>query len=239
MSRNLNRIFLTSVLVVVVVIAVGIGAYYVQFISRQSSPSSSSSSTILVSSSTATSTNNVTSSTSIYLTSWTTIFTSGLNSTINQPVYLSVENASLNILVRYFYYNSTALHTFNVSTVDQISSKSAKGTYDASSEFAVAANTSLITLGGSNNSNEGISVNYSIMPKAGANGTYGFNLGFLYPSMQECAADFLLVVGNWATDYGLMGSCTAPLSNHYPLNSEGYVNGFLFTEIVELSNSTK
>lgn len=87
------------------------------------------------------------------------------------------------------------------------------------------------------NLSEGLSVMYSFRLLNELNGTYTFSFGWLYSSLQSCAGDFQLQVGNGIPNYGFFGSCTAPLSNFYPVNSQGFVDGYLFAEIEEGSTN--
>ena len=150
------------------------------------------------------------------------------------------QNASLQVCVVYYYYNDSSAYTINLSNwqqVIEISSQLRNGSINSSGNFTVTSSIASATLGGPNNEGEGSSVVYTITPKEYGNWTYGFSFGWLYPSMAACGQDFLLSTGN-GSSYPFSG-CTSSLSSHYPVNSEGFVNGFLFAEIVGVSNSTQ
>lgn len=168
---------------------------------------------------------------------------SGFNFSIGEAFHIPT-NRALQVLVRYFYYNSTSPpESFDFSGGQEIIiegfSEQAKGTFEAASNFTVVSNTSSVSMGGPGNQSEGIPVMYQISLKEPAsNGTYTLNFGWLYPSLEACAVDFQIAVGNGIPNYSWIGGCTAPLSTYHPLNSNGFVNGFLTAEIVEVSNST-
>jgi hypothetical protein len=169
----------------------------------------------------------------------TTTFQNGLNPPINLKLELK-QNTSLQVCIIYYYYNDSATDTLNFSNWQQlieISSWFGNHAIDSSSNFTVTASIDSATLGGPNNVGEGTSVVYTITPKVYGNLTYGFSFGLLYPSEEACGQDFLLSMGN-GTSYPISG-CTSPLSYHYPVNSQGFVNGFLFAEIIGVSNSTQ
>lgn len=167
----------------------------------------------------------------------TTTFQTGLNG----PSFLKFglkQSASLQVCVIYYYYNDSAADTINFNNWQQliaISSQLKNGSINSSGNFTVASSVGSATLGGSHNMGEGTSVVYTITPKVYGNWTYGFSFGWLYPSMQACGQDFLLSTGG-GSSYPFTG-CTASLP--YTLNSEGFVSGFLFAEIVGVSNSTQ
>ncbi|MHB8567248.1 MAG: hypothetical protein ACYC7D_13085 [Nitrososphaerales archaeon] len=170
----------------------------------------------------------------------TTAFQNGLNSPFNTTIHVK-ENSSFQVCVRYFYYNPNATKAFNFTNghqLAQISGELKNGSFNAASNFTVSSSAGPITFGGKNNQSERTNVVYTITPRQGINGTYEFNFGWLYPSMEACGEDFLLAVGNGLPDYGYVAGCTAPLSNFYPVNSQGFVNGFLLAEIVGVSNAT-
>ena len=114
----------------------------------------------------------------------------------------------------------------------------AHGSTSSRSNFTLSSSVNSIAFGGTNNLGEGANVVYTITPKQGINGTYGFSFGWLYPSMENCGEDFLLAIGNGLPNYGYLAGCTAPLSYQYPVNSQGFVDGFLLAEIVGVSSAT-
>lgn len=96
-----------------------------------------------------------------------------------------------------------------------------------------------LTLGGPQNLNEGALVVYAINTGSTSNRTYMLNIGAWFsPTLEACAGFTRIIVNNPNPDYAFFGSCTAPLSNFYSTNSEGFVNGFLFAEVVGISNSS-
>lgn len=167
--------------------------------------------------------------------------TSIQNVPTSNPLYIN-EDTSLQVCVRYFYYNASATLAFNFSSGQQIYVTGCcyqHASFDAKPNFTVSSSVGIVTFGGRDNLSEGTMVNYTITPRQGINGTYGFNFGALYPSMEACGEDFLIAIGNGLPNYGYpFEGCTAPLSNFYPVNSRGYVDGFLLVQIVGVSNST-
>lgn len=153
------------------------------------------------------------------------------------------ESSPAYLCVRYYYYNPNstmqilASNVFGVAGYRQFNSTFSNG-FDGSSNFTIMTSSENITLGGPDNLNEGILVQYDLQANPNSNGTY--NYGFqatIYPSLELCNGFGPLVVGNGVLNYNLgFGSCTAPLSN--PRNAEGFVNGILFVEVVGVTNST-
>ena len=178
-------------------------------------------------------------STSSLLSSCTTTFQNGLNPSAYLKLKLE-QNASLQVCVKYYYYNSSTIETLNFSNWNQlieISSQLRNGSINSADNFTVTSSLRSATLGGPYNEGEGTSLIYTITPRVYGNRTYGFNFGWLYPSTEACGQDFLLSTGN-GTSYPFTG-CTAPLSSICPVNSQGFVSGFLFAEIIGVSNSTQ
>jgi hypothetical protein len=103
--------------------------------------------------------------------------------------------------------------------------------WNAASNFTVVSSLNSILIGGANNENEGATVVYGISPVGIKSGSYILNIGWLANSQEDCASEYKLVMGNGTPNYYVGGSCTSPLSDHYPTNSEGFVNGFLYAEI--------
>jgi hypothetical protein len=163
----------------------------------------------------------------------------GLNFSLGQTFHIPT-NGTLYATVKYYYFNSTAVKSYNFSSGHQfyIQGFSGHATFDATSNFTVLSNVSVAQIGGPQNSSEGIAVQYKIHPKNNLNGTYTFNFGLLYPTLEACAVDFDVAIGNGAPSYAWTGSCTEPLSNLYRVNYQGFVDGYLLAEVVLVSNET-
>jgi len=155
-------------------------------------------------------------------------------------IYHIPTNGTLIVYVKYYYYNSTAANDFNFSGGQQFFIYSfTQQKMTLATNAAVTSNVSDVPMGGPQNRSEGIPVEYKIHFKDEVNGTYALNFGWLYPSMDACAADFEIAIGNVpypTVDAG--GGCTASLSTRYPVNSQGFVDGFLFVELISVSNDT-
>jgi hypothetical protein len=153
------------------------------------------------------------------------------------------ENSTAVLCVRFYYYNPNSTmqiiagNVFGIAGYRQFNSTFSDG-FDSSSNFTIATSSANISLGGPQNLNEGILVEYSIHANLNSNGTY--NYGFqatYYPILGTCNGFGPLVVGNGSPNYNVgFGSCTTPLTN--PLNSEGFVNGILFVDVVGITNSS-
>jgi hypothetical protein len=151
------------------------------------------------------------------------------------------ENGSAYLCVRYYFYNSTSTMNVNASSIISFEGINNNGSvpvgFNPASNFTVATIPSELTIGGSHNLNEGALVVYDIHANSNSNGTYTFSLlATLYPSMEDCAGFAEIIVGNGLPDYHEFGSCTAPLTGFYPLNTEGFINGFLIAQVVGISN---
>ena len=152
------------------------------------------------------------------------------------------ESSTLELCVRFYYYNSTNPITVNPLSELQIQnySVSTEGSAvfisfnNASSEFVVTANASSSTfdLGGPSNSNEGTLVVYQIYAGANSSGIYILNLGWIIaPQILRCAVDFGLIVGKGTPNFSELGlgNCNtmSQSSDNYP-----YPAGTLFAQVV-------
>jgi hypothetical protein len=165
------------------------------------------------------------------------------------PIYLN-QGSTVQLCVKYFYYNSTAgdvfspLGTLFIIGFKSIANSNASKIYDADSLFSISASTgtSQVNIGGSQNSSEGTLVTYTISAKPSTlNGAYflGFSAA-MYPQLENCGATLQLLLGN--VQYAQAGGNCVPLadpsgSSQYQLNSSGFINGILFEEVVGTSNS--
>ena len=154
------------------------------------------------------------------------------------------QGATAFLCVQYYYYNYSSTMSVNTSSIVSLQGyRSVNNSqllgFDPSPNFTISARPEEITLGGANNLNEGALVLYAIHAKSNSSGTYTFSLlAALYPSMEDCAGFSKIIVGSGSPDYHRFGSCTAPLSGSYPLNSEGFIDGFLFAKVVGITNSS-
>ena len=159
------------------------------------------------------------------------------------PTINTAENSTAVLCVRFYYYNPNSTmqiiagNVFGIAGYRQFNSTFSNG-FDGSSNFTIITSSENITIGGPQNLNEGILVEYSIHPNPNSDGTY--NYGFqatIYPSLELCNGFGTLVVGDGSPNYNIgFGSCAAPLTN--PPNSEGFVDGILFVEVVGATNSS-
>ena len=158
----------------------------------------------------------------------------------DMPVIFARQNSTVFVCVKYYYYNATSPETFNTSLLSAgIFGATYESTYPPHINFRISAFPTNITLGGISNLNEGALVTYGISTGDTSNGTYVLNLStWLYPSLEACGGFTKFIVNNPNPNYAFFGSCTAPLSNFYPLNSYGFVDGFLTADVVGTSNST-
>ncbi len=179
-------------------------------------------------------------STSTTQTEWTSTFLSGFNASDQESFHIP-QNGTLVLYVKYWYYNPNSTLSLNFTlgkAIDQITgSEGLEATADAAGNFTISSNAASIIFGGPDNLSEGTLVVYRIHPIAG-DGTYEFNMGITYPSMEGCETYFTIVIGNGLPNYGYQGGCTATISSHYPLNSEGFVDGFIIAEVTEASSET-
>ena len=87
------------------------------------------------------------------------------------------------ICLQYYYYNTTAPLTLNltnglkIQALQYISngSTSYPGTFNGASNFTVMASQNQLVIGGPSNENEGVTVAFAIIAKTGASGTYQIN----------------------------------------------------------------
>ena len=150
--------------------------------------------------------------------------------------------------VKYFYYNSTNTETLSPASVLGIFGNSpvgANGTrvVDDSSLFTITATPSQLQIGGPQSVNEGAIVIYTITVKSGTpSGDYYLAINAVeYPQMAGCGSTLDLIVGNAHNTNG-GGTCVnLPLDPsmpyHYSLDSQGFVDGLLFSEVVGLSGT--
>jgi len=159
------------------------------------------------------------------------------------PVLSLHQNSTGYLCVRFYYYNLNSTMSLNASDVFGIAgyrslNSSFSNGFDAITNFTISTSPGAITLGGPQNLNEGADVLYAIHANPDSNGTY--NYGFhatYYPILETCNGFGPLVVGDGSPNYNVgFGSCTTPLTN--PLNSEGFINGVLFVEVVGIMNSS-
>jgi hypothetical protein len=151
------------------------------------------------------------------------------------------EDGALFVSVKYYYYNQNTTQTFTFTAGNQIYIQACcyGSNWNAASNFTVTSSIQSITFGGKDNLSEGALVNYTITPLTGINGTYYFGFGALYPSFEICNAAFLLAIGNGLPNFSpYEGSCSSSLSTLYPVDSHGFVEGYLFAQIIKTSNST-
>lgn len=149
------------------------------------------------------------------------------------PTIYAEQNSTAHLCVRYYYYNSTATETLNLDQQLYFSEFNDAKILSASSNFTVGESPRTVTLGGPANVNEGVLVVYSITPKLNSNGSYMLTIpGWLYPSFEACQPTLHIVVGNGQPDYLRDSGCTAPITQAYPVNPEGFVNGQTTIEIV-------
>ncbi|HKW04035.1 MAG TPA: hypothetical protein VJN71_01930 [Nitrososphaerales archaeon] len=224
MVKFLRNTVVISILAIAVVLSIVLGVYY-SMLTKDQNVSSSETTSFSVS------------KISTYE-AWTRSFQNGLNLPSNETFRIPT-SATLFVYEKYYYFNSTSTQPFNFSGGQQIGIEGFDGhsSFNADSNFSVISNsTAPVQMGGPQNLSEGMRVMYSISLKGAYNGTYTLSFGWLYPSMSACSGDFQLQVGSGLPNYGFQGSCTAPLSYHYPLNSQGFVDGFLFAEIYLVSS---
>lgn len=152
------------------------------------------------------------------------------------------ENSTLLLCVRFYYYGSSAPQNF--STMYSFAIRN-NATYPgdpnkAMLNFTVTTQPSNFTIGGPSNENEGILVLYRIRANYNSNGTYILNLGWIAPAVDECGADFGLVVGNGSPDYysNFMSYCITMTMSGSGSSSYPYPAGTLFSEVVGSDNST-
>jgi len=159
------------------------------------------------------------------------------------PAIRLQENSTAYLCVRLYYYNPNSTMLLYVPSILGIAgyrsfNSSFSNGFDASYNFTLISSPTNITLGGPQNLNEGVMVSFVIHANLNSNGTY--NYGFQatnYPSFETCDGLGQVIVGNSSPNYNVgFGSCTAALTNSR--NSEGFVDGILFAELVGVTNST-
>ena len=144
--------------------------------------------------------------------------------------------SSVNLCVRFYYYNSTSTDT--ILPLQQLSIYSvvpSDGTLsNANSLFSISATTSQFQIGGPQSENEGFEVNYTISATSStSSATYEIGLSSgLYPNYVICGDGIYLhlQVGNTTNPAG-------GTSCHYvpaPIDNPGLV----YTEIIGKTNST-
>lgn len=149
-------------------------------------------------------------------------------------------NTSATLCLKYYYYSSTP-QTFTSSELLQIKGYGSQGSgFDATSNFTVSASISNFTIGGSNNEGEGTQVVFNISSKPGASGSYVLDLlGYVLPTLEQCATEFTLVAGNGAPDYTYIGGCivvsTSSTSNG--TTSNPYPDGELVVQVLGVSGN--
>ena len=162
----------------------------------------------------------------------------------NEPSIYMQQNQSAFLCVRYFYYNSTAAETVNTSGILQVSglrqiNSTTSESFNPSSNFTVDAFPAEITIGGPSSENEGIVVLYVINAHTNSSGTYSLSfLATVYPGIADCGSLSKIIVGNGEPHYDNDLRCSVPLTDFYPLDSEGFAVGILTAEVVGISNST-
>jgi len=214
-----------SVLIIIaIIIIVGFGV----FLSSTLNTTNTTSTSISDSSSSLPSTPSLVSISSKYTSSTNTTQRNGsgiplcagarVSSNFNMGDTLTVNaNFTAGILcVQYYYYGVQPL-TFNTTSQLQVfgarNVTNGHGTeFDASSNFSISSSPAIETIGGTSNQNEGAFVIYTINPRAGSNGTYWLNLGWVstpHGQVLKCGTEFKLVSGNGVPDYtpGIIGMC--------------------------------
>jgi hypothetical protein len=162
----------------------------------------------------------------------------------SEPSIYMQQDQSAFLCVRYFYYNSTAAETVNTSGILQVSglrqiNSTTSGSFNPSSNFTVDSFPTEITIGGPSNENEGIVVLYVINAHTNSSGTYSMSfLATVYPGIADCGSLSKIIVGNGEPHYDNNLRCSVPLTDFYPLDSEGFAVGILTAEVVGISNST-
>jgi hypothetical protein len=159
------------------------------------------------------------------------------------PALALQENSTAYLCVRFYYYNPNSTMSIDTSNIFGIAGYRPYNTsfstgFDASPNFTISTYPEELTLGGPQNLNEGVSVLYVIHANPNSSGTYNFGFqATIYPNFENCNGFSDIVVGDGSPNYNVgFGSCTASLTN--PRNSQGFINGILFVEVVGMTNST-
>jgi hypothetical protein len=152
------------------------------------------------------------------------------------------------ICVRYYYYNETIPLQLNTSSLVKIFgwnlnssslSSSKSSLFIVNSEFTISAQPPNILIGGPENENEGVEVNYTMTANAGASGTYDVSVGqFLLPGGIGCSGQFLIASGTGLPNYG--GYSHTLMCAMLPTNNSSfpYAPGFLLVQIIGATNSS-
>lgn len=261
MSGYGRQIVLTVSIAVIVSLGLGLGVYYIQ---PQLAKSASASPTATSSeqSSTTMSTIPILSSTSFGGSSASTYVFSSTTTSERTVAGCSTpyrgtgrfalnESSDLFLCVDYYYYNSGS--PIDVVSVDQISIdanttsaiiSSPSGLRSAMSNFTISALPGNFSIGGSfSNESGGIQVVYDIHANANSNGTYILNLGWLAPGglnsatqVENCWAEFALVVGNGSPNYSGGGTTCYTITQTVSDSSYPYPGGTLFADVIGYSN---
>ena len=176
-----------------------------------------------------------TSSSTAFSTSCSTSYFNGTD--VVSTMFLNQNTgSSVNLCVRFYYYNSTSTDTIlPLQRLTIYSVVPSNGTLsNSNSLFSISATTSQFQIGGPQSENEGFAVNYTISaPSSTPIGTYEIGLSSgLYPNYVICGYGIYvnLQVGN-STNLTVGTSC------HYvpaPMDNPGLV----YTEIIGKTNST-
>lgn len=144
----------------------------------------------------------------------------------NAPKIFAIQNSSIMICTRLYYYNSTSSKSFNTSSLLNVGVGDT-ASHPSKMNFRVNAFPSEVTIGGASNVSEGTLVLYTITTGDSSNGTYVVNFeAALYPSLEICGQFTQFVVSNSVPFYGYNPSCTTP------------VQGDISVEVIGMSNST-
>jgi hypothetical protein len=123
------------------------------------------------------------------------------------------QSSSVEIFVRYYYYDPNKTFTIFPSNVTGLvfiwGANYTANIFTTDPNFTVresSPNRSLV-LGGRSNQSEGAIVGYEIHSSSNSNGTYDLGVQQLYP--EYCATEFPLIVGSGSPNYNsnIMGGC--------------------------------
>ena len=156
------------------------------------------------------------------------------------------------ICVRFYYYNSTSTKSFStlkhieISGAENEAGTNGSFTYNATSLFTIVASTNQIQLGGPSNVEEGSIVVYQISTSSNTpNEQFWIGLNStIYSSQADCGSQLVLDVGNAPYSGGggmclsLPGILASTNSVEYQHQTNGHIQGFLYDEIVGITNST-
>ena len=152
-------------------------------------------------------------------TSATEVTTSNVTLTTTALSYVPIgtqvsmnENSSVEIFVRYHFYNADKTVTISPSNTSLIyiwGSNYSADVSTANPNFTIRETSPItpLTIGGVDNESEGAIVAYEIQSAPISNGTYALGVNYLFPEV--CAVEFLLIVGNGSPNYAsqIMGGC--------------------------------